>query len=81
MSALELIAERIKSLSEAEAQSVLAYLTEIKAPVVPTARELRRMPRKERERILTAQAAEADSHYRQNPDLIVEDIDPPMAYE
>lgn len=80
MSAIELVAEKIKTLSETEAQNVLVYLAQIK-PAAPTARELRRMPRAERERILAAQAAAAEPDYRANPHLIVEDVDPPMDYE
>ena len=80
MSAIELVAEKVKSLSETEAQNVLVFLMKIR-PVAPTARELRRMPREERERILAAQAAEAEPHYRANPHLIAEDVDPPMDYE
>jgi hypothetical protein len=80
MSAVELVTEKVKSLSETEAQNVLVYLAQIKS-IAPTARELRRMPREERDRILAAQAAEAEPHHRANPHLIVEDVDPPMDYE
>ena len=81
MSAVELVVEKVRHLSETEAESVLAYLTCLKPFVAPNARELRRMPRAERERILAAQAKEAEAHYRQNPDMILEDVDPPMDYE
>ena len=81
MSAVELVREKIQSLSETEAQSVLEYIQRLKPSATPTARELRRMPREERSRILAAQAAEAAPHYRQHPDFIVEDVDPPLDYE
>ena len=81
MSAVELVVEKVKSLSEAQAQSVLDYIAGLSPGAAPTARELRKMSREERRRILTAQAAEAREHYRQNPELIVEDVDPPLDYE
>src|SRR5947207_2753874 len=81
MSAVELVVEKVKLLSESQAESVLSYIERLKSGESPTARELRRMPAEERRRILSAQAAEAAEHYRQNPDLIVEDVDPPWDYE
>ena len=81
MSATELVAEKARLLTEAEAQSVLDYIVQIKRPVAPTASELMQMPPAERDRILSAHAESAAKMYRENPDLIVEDVDPPLDYE
>ncbi len=81
MSAIELATEKIKSLSEPAAKSVLAYIAIIEHAAAPTARELMLLPRAERGKILAKQAASAAEIYRDDPNLICEDFDPPMDYE
>ena len=80
MSTTELIMQKAKSLTEAEAREVLAFLDQLRPTRAPRPSELLRMPPAERERILTAQAASAETLYRENPDLIVEDWDEPLDY-
>lgn len=81
MSATELVAEKVRTLSEEDAKTVLELINHITEGRAPTARELMRLPLAERNRILAAQAESAERLYRENPDLIVEDFDPPMDYE
>jgi hypothetical protein len=81
MSTAEIAAEKVRLLPESQAKSVLDFIAQLSPDATPTARELRRLPRETRQRILAAQAAEAAPHYRQNPDLVVEDVDPPLDYE
>ena len=81
MSTAEMVVEKVKLLSASEAESVLNYIVRLKPSAAPTARELLRLPPEERSRILARQAETAEALYRDNPDLIVEDFDPPMDYE
>ena len=76
MNTTELVAVKIKALSESDAQTVLGLINHLSAGMAPSARELLRLPRAERNKILAAQAESAASLYRQNPDMIVEDFDP-----
>ena len=70
MSTAELIYEKAKLLSEPEAQSVLKYVVTFK-PSALTARELRRLPKPERSRLLAAQATDAETLYREQPQILV----------
>ncbi len=79
MSTAELIYEKAKLLSEPEAQSVLSYVVQLK-PATLTASELRRLPRTERARLLAAQAAGADSLYREQPHILNDCVDAPIDY-
>jgi hypothetical protein len=81
MSAAELVAEKAKQLSEAEARSVLAYIARLPGERRWTARELMLLPLEERDRILEKQAAQAAELYRSDPDLVMDVVDPPLDYE
>jgi hypothetical protein len=79
MSTAELIYEKAKALSEAQAQSVLNYVIKLK-PMPLTARELRRLPKEERQRVLAAQAEDAEALYRNQPSLLNDCVDAPIDY-
>ena len=79
MSTAELIYEKAKLLSEPEAQSVLNYVVKIK-PSPLTARELRRLPKTERSRLLAAQSADAETLYREQPQILNDCVDAPIDY-
>jgi len=81
MSATDIVIEKAKDLTDEEAKAVLTCIAHFPRPRRWTARELLLLPLAERSRILEAQATEATEHYRNNPDLIVEDVDPPFDYE
>ena len=74
MSTAELIYEKAKLLSETEAQSVLKYVVTLK-PSALTARELRRLPKTERSRLLAAQAAGAESLYHEQRHILNDCVD------
>ena len=80
MSAIELIAEKSRDLTEPQARSVLAFIEEVAIQPAPSASALRRLPPETRQRILAEQMERAAEIYRQNPDLVVEDFDPPLEY-
>lgn len=79
MSTAELIYEKAKELSEAQAQSVLKYVVTLK-PGPLTARELRRLPKEERQRWLAAQADGAEALYRNQPAILNDCVDAPLDY-
>lgn len=79
MSTAELIYEKAKLLSESEAQSVFKYVVMLK-PTALTARELRRLPKPERTRLLAAQAAGAETLYREQPHILNDCVDAPIDY-
>ena len=80
MSATELLLEKAKGLSEPEAEIVLRCIDALHGPS-PKPSELRKMPADVREQIISAQFAKAKNLYRDNPDLFIEDWDPPLDYE
>ena len=80
MSATELIAEKSRTLTEPQAEAVLAYIEDITRHPAPTAAELMKLPPAVRARILAAQMALAERIYRENPELIWDDAEPPMDY-
>lgn len=80
MSATELIAEKSRTLTAPQAEVVLAFIDQVAIRPAPTATELRKLPREARKRILAEQMERAAELYRLNPDLIVEDFDPPLEY-
>ncbi len=45
-----------------------------------SAREIMRLPQKEREAMVSRQFQDAEKLYQDNPDLIVPDVDPPLTY-
>ncbi len=45
-----------------------------------SAREIVRLPPEERDAIISKQFQDAEKLYWDNPDIIVPDVDPPMAY-
>jgi len=49
-------------------------------PDTLSAREIMRLPPEERDAIVSKQFQDAEKLYQDNPDLIVPDVDPPMAY-
>ena len=59
---------------------MLAFLEEVAARPAPSATELRRLSPEVRKRILAEQMERAGELYRRNPDLVVEDFDPPLEY-
>jgi hypothetical protein len=77
MSATELIAERSRHLTESQAEAVLAYM-DVLAKTAPSARDLLNLPPAVRRKILAQQAARAEKIYREDPDLVVEDREPPL---
>ena len=79
MSTAELIYEKAKQLSENEAQAVLGYVMKLK-PAPITAKELRRLPKEERQRLLAAQAEGAETLYREQPEIINDCVDAPLDY-
>lgn len=79
MSTAELIYEKAKLLSEQEAQAVPGYVLKLK-PAPLTGRELRRMPKAERERLLAAQAEGAGALYREHPEIINNCVDALLDY-
>lgn len=79
MSTAELIYEKAKLFTEPEAQSVLSYVAKLK-PASLTARELRRLPKAERIQLLAAQAADAESLYREQPQILNDCVDAPIDY-
>ena len=78
MSTTDLIIEKVRGLTEMQAQAVLAFVRELSESPSLSATELMRLPRAERQRILTSQARQADQVYRQNPDMLVEDVEAPL---
>jgi len=80
MSATELIVEKARTLTEPQAEVVLAYIDEVTKRPVPSAVELMRLPPEVRDRVLAAQMAVAEKIYRENPDIIWDDAEPPMDY-
>jgi hypothetical protein len=81
MSATELIAERSRRLTEAQAETVLACMDALDEAAAPTARDLMQLPPAIRRKILAQQAARAEKVYRGNPDLIAEECEPPLEHE
>ena len=80
MSAVELIAEKSRSLTEVQALTVLAFIEALGTQRAPPAGELRKMPLEFRERILASQMVIAEKIYRENPELVWDDAEPPMDY-
>jgi hypothetical protein len=76
-----MVAEKVKALPEYQAQAVLTFIQELSTTPALSAAELMRLPPAERRRILASQARQAEALYRQNPEIIVEDADPPLSYE
>lgn len=80
MTPTELVAEKVKNLSESQAQLVLAYIDEISASPRLSASDLMRLPAAHRRAILEAQAAKAEMLYRRDPDLVCDDAEAPLPY-
>ena len=76
-----MVAEKVKELPEVQAQAVLAFIVELSASPVISASELMRLPPAERRRILASQASQAETIYRHDPEIVVEDADAPLNYE
>jgi hypothetical protein len=79
MSKAELIYEKAKLLSDADAQTILDYLTKLE-PVPLTARALRRLPKEERQQYLAARVKEAEALYLTQPALMNDCVDAPLEY-
>ena len=80
MSTAELVAEKVKALPESQARAVLAFIQELSSSPALSAAELMRLPSSERRRVLSDQARLAEVHYRQTPEMIVEDAEAPLPY-
>ncbi len=80
MSTAELVAEKVKALPEFQATAVLTFIEELSGSSGMNAAELLRLPPAERRRILSNQARQAEVHYRQTPEMIVEDAEAPLPY-
>jgi hypothetical protein len=80
ITAAELVTEKVKGLSEAQAEIVLAYVEEISGSPRLSASDLMRLPAARRRAILDAQAAKAAALYRQDPKLVCEDAEAPLPY-
>ncbi len=80
MTSPELVAEKLKSLSEAQTQMVLAYIDEVSASPHLSAADLMRLPPAHRRAILQAQAVKAEKLYRSDSSLICEEAEPPAPY-
>jgi hypothetical protein len=81
MSAVEIIAEKVKSLSEREAKEILIHIAKLTGPRRWTAQELMLLPLEERDRILEAQMTSAAQLYGSIPELVWDVVDPPLDYE
>ncbi|HEY5234308.1 MAG TPA: hypothetical protein VIK35_12310 [Verrucomicrobiae bacterium] len=81
MSAIELIAERSRSLTEVQAETILVCMDALAENPTPNARDLMNLPPNIRRKILSQQVARAEKVYRNNPDLIVEENEPPLEHE
>ena len=81
MSVKEMVAEQVKRLPEFQAEAVLAFIQELSTAPVLSATELMRLPAAERRRILAGQARQAEALYRQNPEMVLEDVEAPLNYE
>ncbi len=80
MTPTELVAEKAKNLSEAQAQMVLAYMEEISTSPRLSASDLMKLPAAHRRAIIEAQAAKAEALYRQDSSLLCEDAEAPLPY-
>jgi hypothetical protein len=81
MSAIELIAERSRRLTEVQAETILACMDALAENPAPTARDLMNLPPAIRRKILAQQAVRAEKVYRGNPGLIAEEHEPPLEHE
>ena len=81
MSATELIAERSRRLTEVQAETILACMDALAENPAPTARDLMNLPPAIRRKILAQQVVRAEKVYRDNPDIIAEECDPPLEHE
>ena len=64
MSTAELVADKMKSLPDFQAEAVLTFVQELEASPSLSATEVMRLPLSERRRILANQARQAESVYR-----------------
>ncbi len=78
MSTIEQVVEKVKELPEFQAAAVLTFIRELSESPTLSAVDLMRLPPAERHRILTNQARQAEALYRQNPDVVAEDAEPPL---
>ena len=81
MSAVELVCEKAKTLSERQARDVLEFIGRMSRKAAPSARDLMRLPALERDLILQKQAASASELYQNKPGLLLDDVDAPLEYE
>ena len=80
MSAIDLIAEKSRGLTELQAAAVLAYIEQLAGSTRLCARDLMRLPPEVRDGIMAAQAAAAENIYIENPDLIWDDAEQPVDF-
>ncbi len=81
MSTREMVVEELKRLTDAQTEVVLKFVQELSASERLTASDLMHLPSAERRQILERQAREAELLYRNHPETIVEDAEPPLAYD
>ena len=80
MTPTELVVEKVRKLSESQANIVLAFIDGISESPRISPSDLMRLPVEHRHAILEAQAAKAESLYRNDPELVCEDTEAPLPY-
>jgi hypothetical protein len=80
MSATELLVEKAKGLSEPEAAAVLGFIDRLDGRRL-RASELIKLPRELRHEIVKDWFKGAEEFYRDNPDVIIEDVEGPIGHD
>jgi hypothetical protein len=80
VSTVDLVIEKVKGLPENQVAAVWAFIRELSERPALTAVELMRMSPVDRRRILSEQARQAETVYRQNPELMIDDTETPLNY-
>jgi hypothetical protein len=80
MSATELLIEKAKDLSEPEAAAVLGFIDRMDGRRLK-ATELLNLPRQLRREILRDWFKGAEEFYRDNPEMIIDDIEGPIGHD
>jgi hypothetical protein len=80
MSATELLAEKLKTVTNNEAEVLINCIDGLRGRA-PRGRELLQMPREVRRRIFQEQIARAGDPYKQDPGLIIDDKEGPLGHD
>jgi hypothetical protein len=80
VNATEQVVEKLKALPAFQAEAVLKFISELSDLPVLKASQLMGMAPADRRRILASQARQAEALYRGNPEMIVEEVEPPVSY-